>query len=95
LHADGTRVPTREQVARPIAVPSTAVYSRRDGIVAWQTCVEPETAHHENVEVRCAHLGFGTDPATLWLIADRLAAPAGRRRPFRPPPLLRRLYPGR
>ena len=95
LHADGTRVPTREQVARPIAVPSTAVYSRRDGIVSWQTCVEPETAQHENVEVRCAHLGFGTDPATLWLIADRLAAPAGRRRPFRPPPLLRRLYPGR
>ncbi len=94
LHADGTRVPTREQVARPISVPSTAVYSRRDGIVSWQTCVEPETAHHENVEVRCAHLGFGTDPATLWLIADRLAAPAGRWRPFRAPPLLRRLYPG-
>ena len=83
LHADGTRVPTREQVARPIGVPSTAVYSRRDGIVSWQTCVEPETAQHENVEVRCAHLGFGTDPATLWLIADRLAAPAGRWRPFR------------
>jgi pimeloyl-ACP methyl ester carboxylesterase len=48
LHADGTRVPTREQVARPISVPSTAVYSRRDGIVSWQTCVEPETAQHEN-----------------------------------------------
>jgi len=95
LHADGARVPTHEQVARPIGVPSTAVYSRRDGIVPWQTCVEPETAHHENVEVRCGHLGFGTDPATLWLIADRLAAPGGRWRPFWPPHLLRRFYPGR
>ena len=95
LHADGQRVPTREQVASPIGVPSTAVYSRRDGIVSWQACVEPETAQHENVEVRCGHLGFGADPATLWLIADRLATPAGRWRPFRPPPLLRRLYPGR
>jgi pimeloyl-ACP methyl ester carboxylesterase len=95
LHADGWRVPTSEQVSRPIGVPSTAVYSRRDGIVSWQACVEPETAHHENVEVRCAHLGFGTDPATLWLIADRLATPAGRWHPFRPPQLLRRLYPGR
>ncbi|HTZ27309.1 MAG TPA: hypothetical protein VMC83_25165 [Streptosporangiaceae bacterium] len=95
LHADGTRVPTPEQVGRPIAVPSTAVYSRRDGIVSWQACVEPETAQHENVEVWCGHLGFGADPATLWLIADRLATPAGRWRPFRPPPLLRRLYPGR
>jgi pimeloyl-ACP methyl ester carboxylesterase len=93
LHADDGRVPTREQVARPVSVPSTAVYSRRDGIVAWQACIEPETARHENVEVRCGHLGFGVDPATLWLIADRLAGPAGRWRPFRPPPLLRRLYP--
>jgi hypothetical protein len=94
LHADAARVPTREQVGRPIGVPSTAVYSRRDGIVSWQACVEPETAQHENVEVRCGHLGFGSDPATLWLIADRLAVPAGQWRPFRPPPLLRRLYPG-
>ena len=93
LHADGGRRPAREQLARPISVPSTAVYSRRDGIVSWQTCIEPETALHENVEVRCAHLGFGTDPATLWVIADRLALPAGRWRPFRPPTLVRRLYP--
>jgi pimeloyl-ACP methyl ester carboxylesterase len=115
LHAEGGRVPTAEQVARPIGVPSTAVYSRQDGIVSWQTCIEPETSLHENVEVRCGHLGFGVDPATLWLIADRLAAPAApaqadpaqadpaqadpahtlRRRPFRPPALLRPLYPGR
>jgi pimeloyl-ACP methyl ester carboxylesterase len=94
LHATG-RLPTREQLAAPIGVPSTAVYSRRDGIVAWQACIAPETALHENVEVRCAHLGFGTDPATLWLLADRLAVPAGERREFRPPPALRSLYPGR
>ena len=93
MHALG--VPTREQVARPIPVPSTAVFSRLDGIVAWRSCIEPETALHENVEVRCGHLGFGVDPAALWLIADRLAAPAGQRPPFRPPPLLRPLYPGR
>jgi len=105
-HADGTftrrrhlyatgRLPTRERLAAPIGVPSTAVYSRRDGIVAWQACIAPETALHENVEVRCAHLGFGTDPATLWLIADRLAVPPAERREFRPPPTLRTLYPGR
>jgi len=95
LHAGSWRVPTREQLARPIGVPSTAVYSRWDGIVSWQACVEPETEVHENVEVRCGHLGFGTDPATLWLIADRLAVPAGRWRPFRVPPALRLLYPAR
>jgi dienelactone hydrolase len=93
-HAAAARLPTRDQLARPIEVPSTAVYSRQDGIVSWQTCIEQETALHENVEVRCGHLGFGVDPATLWLIADRLAVPSGERRPFRPPALLRALYPG-
>jgi pimeloyl-ACP methyl ester carboxylesterase len=94
-HAPDGRVPTLEQVAQPIEVPSTAVYSRWDGIVSWQSCVEPETARHENVEVRCGHLGFGVDAATLWLLADRLAVPAGRWRRFRPPPTLRALYPRR
>jgi pimeloyl-ACP methyl ester carboxylesterase len=94
MHAS-SRVPGREQLRLPIAVPSTAVYSRRDGIVSWQACIEPETTLHTNVEVRCAHLGFGVDPATLWLIADRLAVPAGERREFRPPAGLRSLYPGR
>jgi dienelactone hydrolase len=94
LHATDHPVPTAETIAGPIEVPSTAVYSRQDGIVSWQTCIEPETALHENVEVRCGHLGFGVDPSTLWVIADRLAAPAGARDPFRPPPALRTLYPG-
>ena len=83
--------PRLEQRAKPISVPSTAVYSRLDGVVAWQTCIEPETALHQNVEVRCSHLGFGADPATLWLIADRLAVPgrasgsrSGRRWPCGP-----------
>jgi len=95
LHANAGRIPSRLQVARPIRVPSTSVYSRQDGIVPWQACIEPETALHENVEVRCSHLGFGVDPATLWVIADRLALPAGETRSFRPPPLMRPFYPGR
>ena len=95
LHADGARLPTSEQTARPIGVPSTSVYSRLDGIVSWQACVEPETERHQNVEVRCSHLGFGVDPATLWLIADRLDAPPSHHHPFRPPPLLRPFYPDR
>jgi pimeloyl-ACP methyl ester carboxylesterase len=94
LHATG-RVPTREDLGRPIAVPSTAVYSRRDGIVSWRACIEPESTLHQNVEVRCAHLGFGVDPATLWLIADRLAVPPGGPGQFRPPAPLRALYPAR
>ncbi|MGI5130092.1 esterase/lipase family protein [Pseudonocardia sp. CA-107938] len=87
------RVPTRAQVARPLPVPSTAVYSRRDGIVAWEACVAPESALHHNVEVRCGHLGFGVDPATLWAVADRLATPPGEQERFVPPPAIRALFP--
>jgi pimeloyl-ACP methyl ester carboxylesterase len=94
LHAATARLPSRIQVARPIRVLSTSVYSRQDGVVAWQACIEPETELHQNVEVRCSHLGFGVDPATLWVIADRLAAPPGVHRPFRPLALMRPLYPG-
>ena len=94
LHA-GTRVPPPEQVMRPIPVPSTAVYSRRDGIVAWQACIEPPTELHDNIEVRCSHLGFGVDSSTLWVIADRLALPAGVQPRFVPPQRRRYLYPGR
>jgi len=95
LHAESARLPVFEQRARPIGVPSTSVYSRLDGVVSWQACVEPETERHQNVEVRCPHIGFGVDPAALWLVADRLAVPPGQHRPFRPPPLLRPLYPDR
>ncbi len=94
LHAPDRKLPTREQRTRPLNVPSTSVYSRWDGVVSWRACIEPETALHQNVEVRCSHLGFGVDPATLWLVADRLAVPPGQRIPFRPPLLLQPLYPG-
>lgn len=93
LHARD-RVPLPEQVMRPIGVPSTAVYSRRDGIVAWQACIESRTELHDNVEVLCSHLGFGVDASTLWLIADRLALPAGTQPRFVPPPRKRHFYPG-
>jgi pimeloyl-ACP methyl ester carboxylesterase len=91
LHVDPSRLPTREQLRQPVPVPSTAIYSRSDGIVDWHACIDdngpgPEsTATHQNVEVRCGHLGFGVDAGTLWTIADRLAVPPGQWTPFRPP----------
>ena len=80
-----------EHVAQPIPTLSTAVFSKRDGIVHWRSCIEPTSEVHQNVEVRCAHLGFGVDPAALWVIADRLAATGSE--PFRPPTMLRPMYP--
>lgn len=60
----------------PIRVPVTAIWSRRDGIVAWQACVDEETEQAENLEVSSVHWGLGIDPDALVAIAERLAAPA-------------------
>ena len=76
-----------------LPVPATSIYSRYDGIVAWQACLDPPSAQAENVAVISSHLGFGHHPAVIWAVADRLAQPLGQWAPFRPPTALRPLYP--
>jgi pimeloyl-ACP methyl ester carboxylesterase len=76
-----------------LSVPSTAIYSRTDGIVAWQLCIESAGPLRESIEVRSSHSGMAVHPSALYAVADRLAQPEGHWRPFRPPPGLRHLYP--
>ena len=75
----------RGSLARPLSVPSTAVYSRWDGVVDWRACRQQPGPTSENVAVRSSHLGMGTDPAVLWVVADRLAQPRHEWRPFERP----------
>jgi pimeloyl-ACP methyl ester carboxylesterase len=94
----GTEFPSRTKdellrVADPLPVPSTSIYSRSDGIVAWRACREPEGPGRENVEVRGSHIGLGFNPAALWVIADRLAQPIGAWEPFRPSPIVAPFFP--
>lgn len=63
-------------------MPSTAINSRSDGIVAWQGCLERESPTTANVEVEGNHSGLGHNPAVLYAIADRLAQPEGQWQPF-------------
>ncbi|MFD2093457.1 esterase/lipase family protein [Blastococcus deserti] len=71
--------------ARPLQVPSTAVYSTWDGVVDWRACRQEPGPISENVAVRSSHLGMGHDPAVLWVVADRLAQPRHDWRPFERP----------
>jgi pimeloyl-ACP methyl ester carboxylesterase len=68
-----------------LAVPSTAVYSRWDGVVDWRACRQQPGPRSENVAVHASHLGMGHDPAVLWVVADRLAQPRHDWQPFRRP----------
>ena len=74
--------PKREAMKLPPPVPSTAIYSRSDGIVAWQGCLEQDCVTTQNIEVEGSHSGLGHNPAVLYAIADRLALPEGEWRPF-------------
>lgn len=72
------------------AVPTTSVYSRTDGIVAWQGSIQAPQAHNphtENIEVVASHFGIGLNPSAWWAVADRLAQPVGDWQPFVPPRL--------
>jgi hypothetical protein len=40
----------------------TAIYSKRDGIVDWRACLDPEAAQ---VEVRTSHCGMAVDPVVM------------------------------
>jgi pimeloyl-ACP methyl ester carboxylesterase len=86
----------RGGLRRPLPVPSTSVYSRWDGVVDWRACLQTVGPTSENVGVRASHLGMGVDPAVLWVVADRLAQPAGEWRAFRRPTRfgLGALFPG-
>jgi pimeloyl-ACP methyl ester carboxylesterase len=82
-----------EWEATALPVPSTAIYTKGDGIVRWHTCIDVADELHENIEVRGSHSGLGWNPAAIMAISDRLARREGRWRPFTVLPWMRAWYP--
>ena len=71
-----------EQITRTPQVPTTSIYSRSDGVMAWQSSVESEGPRTESIEVVSSHIGMAVHPAVLYLVAERLAQPEGQWRRF-------------
>ena len=68
----------------PGEIPTTAIYSKTDGVVHWDSCIDrsgAETA--ENIEVKASHVGMGLNTEVFKIVADRLATTA-RPRTSRP-----------
>jgi pimeloyl-ACP methyl ester carboxylesterase len=64
------------RLREPPPVPTLSVYSRHDGVVAWQSCQhEQSSAHVQDLEVEGSHLGMGWNPAVLRVVGERLARP--------------------
>lgn len=80
LNGDGAQIgpelETRLRQSPP--VPTTSLYSKSDGIVCWQGCIEKRSALTESVEVDASHLGMASHPEVLRIVANRLAQPEGK-----------------
>ncbi len=57
---------------RPIRVPVTTIYSRRDGVVDWRHAIDDYTPTAVNVEVGSSHFGLGIDPDVWGIIANAI-----------------------
>ena len=63
-----------ERFDTPIKLPITAIYSKLDGIVSWQACMDhwsPDVQHHE---VSASHLGMGFSKDVYKIISASLAS---------------------
>jgi pimeloyl-ACP methyl ester carboxylesterase len=90
------RNPVRmKEIARPIPVPATAIYTKADGVVAWRACLEVPGPRAENIEVRSTHIGLGFHAPALWAIADRLAQKRDVWKPFKPSAIVAPFFPRR
>lgn len=76
-----------------VPCPSTAIYTRTDGIVSWFSCRQSEHRFAENIEVWGSHCALGVNVAVAYAVADRLTHNHEDWHPFRPPKLLKGLYP--
>jgi pimeloyl-ACP methyl ester carboxylesterase len=56
----------------PLTVPVTAIYSKRDGIVAWRACIDRWSPNVRHIEVTETHVGLGFSPRVLDLIATEI-----------------------
>jgi pimeloyl-ACP methyl ester carboxylesterase len=93
IRIDTTTAMPPEEELPALVVPATSIYTRTDGVVHWSHCIDADGPYRQNIEVRSSHVGLGVNPAAIYAISDRLAQREGEWRPFRPPALMRRLYP--
>lgn len=62
----------------PPPLRTTSIYSRSDGVVAWQTCRhDKRSSLVHDIEVDGSHIGMGWNRDVLAAVADRLGQPPG------------------
>ena len=62
-----------DELRGPLPVPTTAIWSKTDGIVPWRGCRVEESAHARNVSVHSSHLGLASNPFALAALTHALS----------------------
>jgi len=62
-----------EDLQLPLPVPCASLFSRRDGIVAWESCRDPARPD-ECFEIDASHVMIANDPAVAAIVRQRLDA---------------------
>jgi len=77
-----------EHEKAPLLVPSSSIFTRRDEVVPWDTCVDRTGHRHlsENIEVRGTHVGLAQNRSVAHAVLDRLSMPLGKWTHFAPHP---------
>ena len=78
------RMIDQRNATRPIRVPVTAMYTKGDGVVSWESCIDHVTPNARNIEVHTTHLGLGLHHRVYVEVARALARgakPSGVNRP--------------
>lgn len=71
------------EIGKPPPVPTTAIYSKLDGVCHWRACIQ-HSGHDqvENIEVTSSHTGMSVNPQILFVVADRLSQRRQHWKPF-------------
>jgi pimeloyl-ACP methyl ester carboxylesterase len=60
----------RDQI--PLRLPITNIYSKNDGVVAWEACIDHKSPAVEHFEVSSSHIGLGISADVFRIIARQL-----------------------
>lgn len=72
-----------ERLCIPPPIRTTSIYSRSDGVVAWETCRHDKRSRLvQDIEVDGSHMGMGWNREVLNIVADRLSQQSGPWRPY-------------
>lgn len=82
----------RKDLKQSPPVPTTSIFSKTDGIVAWEGSLQHDGPQLENIQVPASHIGMGANPLVMYVIAERLAQAEGEWQRFNPSALEKLIF---